>query len=134
MQDLVATIAKNLGIDAGIVEKAIGIILKMLKDNGLDEKIAPILKQLPGAEELINKAPEPSEASGGGGGLMAAVGGLMGGGGGLMATVGQLQNIGLDMDQSQGVAKELVNYASDKVGSDTLKDALKDIPGIDMIL
>ena len=133
MQDLVATITKNLGIDSSIVEKAIGIILKMLKDNGLEEKIAPILEQLPGAEEFINKAPEPSEASGGGG-LMAAVGGLMGGGGGLMATVGQLQGIGLDMDQSKGVAKELVNYASDKVGNDTLKDALKDIPGIDMIL
>ena len=133
MQDLVATISKNLGIDSSLVEKAIGIILKMLKDNGIDEKIAPILEQLPGAEDLINKAPEPSEASGGGGGLMAAVGGLMGGGG-LMETVGQLQNIGLDMNQSQDVAKELVNYTSDKVGSDTLKDALKDIPGIDMIL
>jgi len=132
MQDLVATISKNLGIDSGIVEKAIGIILKMLKDNGLDEKIAPILEQLPGSEELINKAPEPSSSSGGGG-LMAAVGGLMGGGG-LMETVGQLQNIGLDMNQSQGVAKELVNYTSDKVGSDTLKDALKDIPGMEMIL
>ena len=132
MQDLVATISKNLGIDSGIVEKAIGIILKMLKDNGLDEKIAPILEQLPGSEELINKAPEPSSSSGGGG-LMAAVGGLMGGGG-LMETVGQLQNIGLDMNQSQGVAKELVNYTSDKVGSDTLKDALKGIPGMEMIL
>jgi|GEM_PF-606488 len=132
MQDLVATISKNLGIDSSLVEKAIGIILKMLKDNGIEEKIAPILEQLPGSQDLINKAPEPSEASGGGG-LMAAVGGLMGGGG-LMETVGQLQNIGLDMNQSQGVAKELVNYTSDKVGSDTLKDALKDIPGIDMIL
>ena len=131
MQDLVATITEKLGIDASVVEKAIGIILKMLKDNGLDEKIAPILDMLPGAQDLINQAPAADESTSGGG-LMAAVGGLMGGG--LMATVGQLQGIGLDMNQSQDVAKELINYASDKVGSDTLKDALKDIPGIEMIL
>ena len=135
MQDLVATITKNLGIDAGIVEKAIGIILKMLKENGLDEKVGPILDMLPGAEDLINQAPAADQNSGGGG-LMAAVGGLMGGSGtgGIMAAVGQLQGLGLDIPQSQGIAKQLIEYTKEKAGADTVSDALKDIPGIDMVL
>ena len=131
MQDLVARIAENLGIDANIAEKAIGIILKMLKENGTDEKIAPIMGALPGAEDLIANVSEAGGSSGGG--LMGAMGGLMGGGG-IMETVGQLQGLGLDIPQSQGVAKELIEYTREKAGADAVNEALKDIPGIDMIL
>ena len=132
MQELVTRISESLGIDAATVEKAIGIILKMLKENLGEDKVDAIIGSIPGAEEFINKAPEASGASGGG--LMAAVGGMMGGGGGIMAAVGQLQNIGLDIPQSQSVAKELVEYTREKAGADVVDDALKDIPGIDMVL
>ena len=132
MQDLVARITESLGIESSVAEKAIGIILKMLKENIGADKVDAILGSIPGAEEFINKAPEASEAAGGG--LMAAVGGLMGGGSGLMDAVGQLQGIGLDIPQAQGVAKELVEYTREKAGPDLVNDALKEIPGIDMVL
>jgi len=131
MQDLVAQIAENLGIDANIAEKAIAIILKILKENGLEEKTAPIMAALPGADDLIDKAATDGASSGGG--LMAAVGGLMGGGG-IMEAVGQLQGLGLDIPQSQSVAKELIEYTREKAGADAVNEALKDIPGIDMVL
>ena len=57
-----------------------------------------------------------------------------GGGGGIMAAVGQLQGIGLDIRQSQSVAKELIEYTRVKAGADVVDDALKDIPGIEMVL
>lgn len=132
MQDLVTRMAENLGLDATIVEKAIGIILNMLKQNGSTDKIAPLLTALPGAEDLIAKAPEAAESSGGG--LMAAVGGLMGGGGGIMEAVGQLQGLGLDIPQSQSLARGLIEYTREQAGAETVNDALKDIPGIDMVL
>jgi len=132
MQDLVTRMAENLGIDASIVEKAIGIILNMLKQNGATDKIAPLLAALPGAEELMAKSSDSGEPSGGG--LMAAVGGLMGGGGGIMDAVGQLQGLGLDIPQSQSLAKGLIEYTKEQAGAETVNDALKDIPGIDMVL
>ena len=75
MQDLVTRLGENLGIEAGIVEKAIGIILNMLKQNGAADKVGPLLAALPGADELIAKSADAGGSSGGG--LMAAVGGLM---------------------------------------------------------
>ncbi len=131
MQDLVTRLVENLGIDANVAEKAIGVILGMLKKSGSEEKIAPIMAALPGADDLIAKASDSGQSSGGG--LMSAVGGMMGGGG-IMETVGQLQGLGLDIPQSQSVAKELIEYTRDKAGTDTVNDALKDIPGIDMVL
>ena len=130
MQDLVTRMVENLGIDASIAEKAIGIILNMLKQNGAEDKVGPILAAMPGAEELIANADDTGESSGGG--LMSAVGGIIGGG--IMETVGQLQGLGLDIPQSQSVGKELIEYAREIAGADTVNDALKDIPGIDMVL
>lgn len=131
MQELVAQIAEKLGIDADIAGKAIGIILKMLKENGDAEKLAPIMAALDGADDMIAGA--PSDDAGAGSGLMSTMGSLMGGNS-IMQAVGQLQGLGLDIPQSQSIAKDLITYSREKAGEDVVNDALKDIPGIDMVL
>ena len=125
MEELIGRIVSNVGIEEGLAKKAVGMILSFLKQEGPEDKVSSLMGSLPGAEDLI------SEASGdGGGGLMGAVGGMMGGGGGAMALMGQLTGAGLGMGDVQGVATEVVGFAKEKAGDDTVDEIVGAIPGL----
>ena len=114
MDELLDRLVSNVGIDRGVAEKAVGIILAFLLSDGPSDKVQALIDQMPGAEAATQAA-----ASAGGLGM----GGVMGVGTKLMAA-------GLGMNQMQATTREIIAYAREKVGEDTVGEIVGSIPGL----
>ena len=119
MDELIARLVANVGVEKVAAEKAVGIILDFLSKEGPPDKVQPLIDKLPGAAALI-KAQQASDAGGGG---MFAMGGLMGAGTKMMAA-------GLSMGQVQAVTKEVIAYSREKAGEDAIGEIVGAIPGL----
>ncbi len=124
MQELISRLVANVGIDAGLAEKAVGIILGFLQKEGPPAEVSEMIAKLPGAESLIAE-----HAGQGGGGMLGGLMGMMGGGG-VMALGQQLMGAGLSMGQMGDVGKELFAYGREKAGEDTMGAIVGAIPGL----
>jgi len=113
MDELLDRLVAKVGVDRGVAEKAVGIILAFLLKEGPSDKVQALIDQMPGAEVAVRAASE------GGFGM----GGVMGVGTKLMAA-------GLSMNQMQGVTGELLASAREKVGEDTVGEIVGSIPGL----
>jgi hypothetical protein len=117
MDELIGELATRAGIDDAVAEKAIGIILGFLRDEGPSDEVQALIDRVPGAEAAIL-------ASSNGGGL----GRLMGGG--LMALGSKLMGLGLGMGEIQSVARELFKFGRDKIGADQMGEIIAGTPGL----
>jgi hypothetical protein len=118
MDELIARLVANVGVDKAVAEKAVGIILDFLVKEGPSDKVQAVVDKLPGAQALI-QAQQVSDAGGG----MFGMGGLMGAGTKLMAA-------GLSMGQVQAVTKEVIAYSREKAGEDAVGEIVGAIPGL----
>ncbi|MBI1205067.1 MAG: DUF2267 domain-containing protein [Rhodopseudomonas sp.] len=121
MNELVARLVANVGVDQVAAEKAVGIILDFLSKEGPADKVRALIDKVPGAQELL--AAEQANGSGG----LFAMGGLMGAGTKMMGA-------GLSMGQVQGVTKEMLAYAREKVGDDAIGEIVGAIPGLSQFI
>ncbi|MGH6923484.1 MAG: DUF2267 domain-containing protein [Propylenella sp.] len=119
MDELIGRIVGKTEIDDATARKAVSIILSFLYREGDREKVAALVKSIPGAENFIN-ADDTDSAS--------TLGGLMGGG--AMAALGELQALGLGMGQIQGVTKQTVKFARERAGEEIVNDIVASIPGL----
>ena len=71
MEELIGRIVSNVGIDEGLAQKAVGMILGFLQQEGPEDKVSSLMGALPGAEDLISAA---SGDGGGGGGWLRLCG------------------------------------------------------------
>ena len=115
MDELIARLVANVGVERDVAEKSVGIILQFLRSDGPPDKVQALLDRMPGAEALI----KAQEGSGGGFGM----GGIMGAGTKLMAA-------GLSMGPVQGVTRETIAYAREKAGDDAIGEIVGAIPGL----
>jgi hypothetical protein len=113
MDELLDRLVANVGIDRATAEKAVGIILAFLLKEGPADKVQALIDQMPGADVVM----QATESGGSG------MGGIMGVGTKLMAA-------GLGMDQMQGVTRELIAFAREKAGEDTVGEIVGSIPGL----
>ncbi len=120
MEELVARLVAEVGIDRVAAEKAVGIIFDFLAKEGPADKVQPLLAQLPGAEAVMRKAASEDN----GGGLMA---GAMGG---VMGTGMRMMSAGLSMGQVQSVTRAVIAYAREKAGEDAVGEIVAAIPGL----
>lgn len=122
MQDLIARISTAAKLDPARAEKALGIMLSLVRTQGNQQKVAELFAKLPGAGALADAH------GGGGGGLLGRLGGgLMGG---PLIAVGKLQATGLSMDQIKLLGAETLAYAKEKAGDRLVKDVAGSIPGL----
>jgi hypothetical protein len=119
MDELIARLVANVGVDRDAAEKAVGVIFEFLLAEGPPDKVRALMDRLPGAEELM-EAQGGIDASGGGG---FAMGGLMGAGTKMMAA-------GLSMDQIQGVTREVIAHAREIAGDEAVGEVVGAIPGL----
>jgi len=120
MDELIARLVADIGIDRATAEKAVGIILDFLVKEGPADKVQPLLAKLPGAEALMQRTAGESDA----GGMMAgAMGGVMGAGMRMMSA-------GLSMGQVQSVTRAVIAYTRDKAGEDAVGEMVAAIPGL----
>ena len=115
MDELIGRLVVTVGIDQSAAEKAVAIILDFLRKEGPAEKVEALIERLPGAEALLATQSE----SGG----MFPMGGIMGAGTKMMA-------VGLSMGQVQGVTRETIAYAREKIGDDAVGEIVGAIPGL----
>ncbi|CAN5284515.1 DUF2780 domain-containing protein [soil metagenome] len=125
MKDLIARVSKTTGLDAAKAEKALGIMLSLVKTQGNQQKVEELFAKLPGAAALAKK--HGGDGSKGGGLLGLLGGGLMGG---PLAAVSKLQAAGLSMSQIKALGTETLDYAKEKAGSDLVKQVAGSIPGL----
>lgn len=116
MDELVRRLVATVGIDSAAAEKAVGIILQFLRKEGPADKVQALLDRLPGSEVAVQTA----EASDGG---VFAMGGVMGAG-------TRLMGLGLGMGQVQAVTREVIGYARERIGEDTVGEIVGAIPGL----
>lgn len=117
MEELIGRIVANVGIDAGVAEKSVGIILEFLVKEGPADKVQAMITAMPGADALVKAAEEA-----GAGGFFSM--------GGIMGLGSKLMGLGLGMSDIQGVSREVIGYAREKVGEETLSEIAAAIPGI----
>jgi hypothetical protein len=125
MQELIARIVTKTGLDPGRAEKALGIMLSLVKTQGNQQKVGELFARLPGADELAQR--DGGDGSRGGGLLGMLGGGLMGG---PLAAISKLQAAGLSMDQIKGLGSETLSYAKEVAGEDLVKKVAGSIPGL----
>ena len=125
MQELIARIVTKTGLDPERAEKALGIMLSLVRTQGNQKKVEELFAMLPGADELARL--HGGDGSRGGGLLGLLGGGLMGG---PLAAIGKLQATGLNMDQIKGLGSETLAYAREKAGKDLVKQVAGTIPGL----
>jgi hypothetical protein len=118
MDELIARLVANVGVDRVAGEKSVGIILDFLRKEGPADKVQALIDRLPGAEALL-QAQQGADAGGG----MFAMGGIMGAGTKMMAA-------GLSMGQVQGITKEVIAYVREKSGEDAIGEIVGAIPGL----
>jgi hypothetical protein len=117
MDELIARLNAACGVDRSKAEKAIGVIMDFLRKEGPPDKVQALLDKMPGAEALA--ASSQDQGSGG----LFGMGGIMGAANRLMAA-------GLSMGQVQSVTREVVAYAREKAGEDTVGEVVGAIPGL----
>ncbi len=120
MDELIARLVANVGVDKDTAEKSVGIILDFLLKEGPPDKVQALISGLPGADALVKK----QQAEGGGD---FSMGGLMGAGTKLMAA-------GLSMGQVQAVTKEVIAFSREKADEDTVGEIVGAIPGLSQFL
>jgi hypothetical protein len=123
MDELIARLIANVGIDQAQAERAVGIIFDFLLKEGPADKVQALMDQLPGAKELM-QSQQGLDAGGGG---MFAMGGIMGAGTKMMSA-------GLSMGQVQSVTREVIAFAREKVGDDAIGEIVGAIPGLGQFL
>ena len=125
MEVLVNRITQATGLDAAVVEKALGLILAFLVKEGPQEEVGKLLDTMPGAQQAVASAGDGGPGAAGGG-LM----GMLGGGGGVMALGQKLVSAGVPMNQMQPLARELFAHGRETVGEDTMGTIAGSIPGL----
>ena len=116
MDELIGRLVADTEIDRAAAEKAVGIILDFLVKEGPANKVRLLLAKLPGADALMQKA--ATDNAGG-----SSMGGVMGAGMRMMA-------VGLSMAQVQSVARDVLAYAREKAGAETISEIGASIPGL----
>ena len=120
MDEVVAQLAANAGIDRAVAERSVGIMLGFLHDEGPSDKVQALIDSIPGAQRTV-------EASRNVGGLSALMGG------GLMAAGSRLTALGLGIGEIQKVARELVGIGRDKIGADCMSEIIAGTPGLNQL-
>jgi hypothetical protein len=118
MDELIARLKTNCGVERLAAEKSVGIILDFLRKEGPADKVQALMDKMPGSDALAASA-----AGGEGSGGMFGMGGIMGAANRLMAA-------GLSMGQVQCVTREVVAYAREKAGEDSVGEVVGAIPGL----
>jgi hypothetical protein len=119
MDELIARLVADVGIDRATAEKAVGIIFDFLVKEGPADKVQPLLANFPGAEALMQRAASESDA----GGMAGAMGGVMGAGMRMMSA-------GLSMGQVQSVTRAVIAYTREKAGEDAVGEIVAAVPGL----
>ena len=123
MEELVARITKQTGLDPATAQKAVALILTYLQKEGPPDEVAKLFAAIPGADHATAQSGDGGPGTGSGGFM-----GMMGGG--VMALGQNLMSAGVSMGQMQPLGRELFAYGREKAGEDVMGSIVGSIPGL----
>ncbi len=115
MDELIARIVADTGIDPAVARTSVIVILKFLRHEGPADKVDALIDQLPGAREAMTA----SDA---------------GGAAGIMGIFNDLTAAGLGMGQMQAVGRSFGRYAREKAGDAAINEILASVPGLSQVV
>ncbi len=118
MDELIARLVANVGVDRDAAKKAVGVIFEFLLEEGPPDKVRALMDRLPRAE---GQTEAQQDLSGGG------MGGIMGAGAKMMAA-------GLSMGEVEGVTREVIAYAREHAGDEAVGEVVGAIPGLSQFI
>ena len=127
MDELVQRVSAAANIEPEAARKAVGLILHFLMQEGPEAQVNEVIDKIPGARAALSGAAVEEDGS-------SVLSGLTGGGGGLMGLAGQLTGLGLGMGEMQTVGREVLAYAREKAGEDTVGEIAGAIPGMHQLM
>ena len=114
MEELIQRIVAKVGVDESVAKSAVSVILSFLHKEGPSDKVEQLAGQI-GGDDLLGQAGSDTNS-------------MMGGG--AMVVLGELQGLGLDMGEIQGVTQETISFAKEKGGEDLVNEIVSAIPGL----
>jgi Protein of unknown function VcgC/VcgE (DUF2780) len=144
MDDIIKTLAGQLGLSTEQAAGGAGAVINMIKD-GIDvndfKKLASMVPEISG---WMKAAPKPGDTAGGGGGglleqagdLLGSLtgggegGGLLGSLGGLAGLMGALGKLGIDPETAAKFVPTLLQFLQSKAGSDLIGKILANVPAL----
>jgi hypothetical protein len=127
MEDLIARIAAA-GVEPEIAQKAVGMILAFLRQEGPQADVDALFAAVPSSAEVADAA---SRERGGGGALGGGIGAM---GGGLMGLAGRLTSLGLGMGEMQTIGRQVFAFVREKAGDEVVGQIAAAIPGLAQFL
>jgi hypothetical protein len=127
MDELMVRVSAATGLDEARAEKAVGIVLSLIRAEGDQHKVDELFDRLPGAEALAAKHAGAAPR----GGLGGPFGGAFGG---PLAAIAKLQAAGLSMDEINVLGRELLGFAREKAGEPLVNEVAGSIPGLSSYL
>lgn len=124
MNELVERVSTAAGIEPESAQKAIGLILNFLLKEGPETEVNAIVDKIPGARQAISGAAVEED----GGSILNGLTGAKGAG--LMGLASQLSGLGLSMGEMQTIGREVMTFAREKAGEDTVGEVTAAIPGM----
>lgn len=126
VEDLIAQVSEQIAAEPTKVEKAVGILLHLVKSEGDSSLVPEFMTALPGADELADRHADGS------GELLGAMEGAMGGG--TMAAFIRLWKVGLTPQQIRTVGERLFGHVIEKKDEPFVRKVLASIPGMEQHL
>lgn len=123
MNELIAKLTAELGIDESQAMGGVGLLLKMAKEKLGEADFEKIKEAVPEAEALADAAPDTEE---GGGGLMGLVGSIAGSLGGeklegAASLAGGFDKLGLDLSMVSKFIPQVMEFIKGKGGGDVVE-------------
>lgn len=135
MSEIVSRVANAAGVDEALAQKAIDVLLDLVREHAPSEKVKALFEALPDTDPAT--VPDTPSAGGGMLGGLGGLGGMLGGLGGAAGAMGALNDLnsaGLSMDQIKVAGREVLDYSKEHAGEDLVNDVVGSIPGLKQIL
>ena len=133
IEQLISQIATKVGIPEAMARQGVGVVMGMMKKDGDPGAVGELFSKIPGSEALASQYADGAgkKATGGMGGLMGKVGGMLGGkAGSQMSAMAAFQQTGLSVDQGKAMIPVAKDFLIQHAGEDTARRALASVPAL----
>lgn len=124
MNELIAKLSAELGIDPKQAEGGLGVIMKFMKEQLGGEEFEKVKEAVPEAEALADAAPgEDAQDAGGLMGIVGSIAGALGGEKfeGVASMAGGFDKVGLDISMVSKFLPTVMTFLESKGGGDIAK-------------
>ncbi len=118
MQDLIARVVAETGLEKGKAERVAGTVLSLMQSQGSKTAVEKLFAVMPGAKSL-------AESQSGFADKLA--GGMMGG---PLAAISRMQSEGLTSNQQTRATAAVIDYCQKNGGARLLRQCIANVPGL----